>query len=117
MRIYGVRIFVDDYPAARAFYAETLGLDVAWEMAEHGAIGFAAGPAQLIVECIAADAEETVLVGRFVGLSLQFDDIQATYRQLLDRGVAFAGPPERQFWGGMLAHFQDPTGNTLTLLG
>lgn len=117
MRVYGVRIFVDDYPAARVFYAETLGLSIAWEMAEHGAIGFAAGAAQLIVECIAGDAEESALVGRFVGLSLQVDDIEATYRQLQERGVVFVGPPERQFWDGTLAHFKDPAGNTLTLLG
>ena len=50
MQLYGVRIFVDDYDAARRFYADTLGLEVRWEMAEQGVAGFAAGAAVLIVE-------------------------------------------------------------------
>ncbi|MCC6917989.1 MAG: hypothetical protein IT548_02225 [Alphaproteobacteria bacterium] len=29
----------------------------------------------------------------------------------------FLAPPERQPWGGTLAHFRDPSGNGLTLLG
>jgi len=43
MKLYGVRIFVDDYAAARAFYAERLGLAVVWDMAEMGAFGVDAG--------------------------------------------------------------------------
>jgi hypothetical protein len=31
--------------------------------------------------------------------------------------VVFDGPPERQIWGGTLAHFRDHAGNVLTLLG
>ena len=42
-----------------------------------------------------------------------------TYRDesFLPHGMAGDGPPEKQFWGGSLAHFRDPAGNTLTLLG
>ena len=117
MKLYGVRIFVDDYQAARDFYVDTLGLPVAWEMAEHGALAVDAGGPQLIVEVEAPDGEHGDLVGRFVGLSLQVEDIKATYADLAGKGVAFDAPPEQQFWGGWLAHFKDPAGNTLTLLG
>lgn len=117
MRVYGIRVFVDDYEAARAFYTKSLGFPVIWEMADHGAIGLSAGPAQLIVESEAGDSAHFELVGRFTGVSLAVDDIDAAYAELRARGVPFIGPPERQFWGGMLAHFQDPAGNTLTLLG
>jgi predicted enzyme related to lactoylglutathione lyase len=57
------------------------------------------------------------LVGRFVGASLRVIDIDATYRDLLAKGVAFVEPPERMPRGGVLAHFKDPDGNILTLLG
>lgn len=33
------------------------------------------------------------------------------------RGVHFTDPPEEQPCGGSLAHFPDPVGNILTLLG
>ncbi len=117
MKLYGIRIFVDDYQAARTFYAETLGLPVAWEMAEHGAMGVKVGDPELIVEAVAPDGEYADLVGRFVGVSLRVDDIQATHVDLAEKGVVFTAPPEKQFWGGWLAHFKDPAGNVLTLLG
>ncbi|MEM7427426.1 MAG: VOC family protein [Pseudomonadota bacterium] len=117
MKLYGIRIFVDDLDQAKLFYRDTLGLPVVWEM-EGTAIGFDAG-AQLIVEPVAPDAgpEDRALVGRFVGCSLQVDDIEETYRALSATGVLFDSLPEKQFWGGTLAHFRDPSGNVLTLLG
>ena len=117
MKLYGVRIFVDDFETARAFYTQTLGLPAAWEMADHGIFGVIVGGPQLIVETTSPDAENGSLVGRFVGLSLQVDNIDSTHKALVGKGVEFTGPPERQFWGGRLAHFKDPAGNTLTLLG
>lgn len=36
---------------------------------------------------------------------------------LLARGVEFLAPPQRMPWGGVLAHFRDPDGNVLTLVG
>ncbi len=117
MKLFGVRIFVDDFAAARAFYADTLGLPVAWEMADHGALGLDAGGPQLIVEAVPVGGADRDLVGRFVGVSLQVDDIAATHADLSARGVAFDAPPEKQDWGGWLTHFRDPAGNTLTLLG
>lgn len=119
MKLYGLRIFVDDYQAARHFYLETLGLTLAWEMAEHGALGVSLDGPQFIIEAVDADssAEDRSLVGRFLGVSLQVDNIQETYADLLAKGVAFTAPPEQQFWGGSLAHFKDPAGNVLTLLG
>ena len=117
MKLYGVRIFVDDFAAARAFYVDTLSLPVNWEMAEHGAIGFGVGDGELIVEAVSPDDEHPELVGRFVGVSLQVDDIAKTHADLSAKGVAFDAPPEKQFWGGSLAHFKDTAGNILTLLG
>ncbi len=115
MELYGVRIFVDDLAAARIFYGDTLGLPVAWEA--DGAVGFTVGTAVLILEREDPAGPERHLIGRFVGVSLAVPDIAARYRELSERGVAFVGPPEPQPWGGTLAHFHDPAGNTLTLLG
>ena len=113
MKIYGLRIWVDDMAAARRFYGETLSLTPKWDM--EMAVGYDLG-IDLIVERDDGSHEGEDLVGRFVGTSIQVDDIQATYEALSARGVPFLGPPEKMPWGGTLAHFKDPAGNTLTLL-
>jgi predicted enzyme related to lactoylglutathione lyase len=55
--------------------------------------------------------------GGFLGVSLQVADIFATHKFLAARGVEFVAPPEKQPWGGVLAHLRDPDGNILTLVG
>ena len=117
MRISYVRIFVTDLAAAKNFYAQTLGLNILWEY-ENKAIGFDLGPV-LIVEDVSSeeDREERHLAGRYVGCSIEVADIQATYSELVAKGVHFTAPPEKQEWGGTLAHFEDPAGNVLTLVG
>lgn len=117
MRLYGIRIFVDDLAAARHFYERDLGLAVKWTH-EKVAVGYDLG-VDLIVEEVDVEAEEDdqALVGRFVGCSIAVDDIDGLYERLTAKGVAFVGPPEKQSWGGKLAHFEDPSGNVLTLLG
>ena len=113
MKIYGVRVWVDDMAAARRFYGETLGLTAKWDM--EMAVGYDLRT-DLIVERSDGGEQGESLVGRFVGASIQVDDIQAAYEALTAKGVPFVGPPEKMPWGGTLAHFKDPAGNTLTLL-
>jgi catechol 2,3-dioxygenase-like lactoylglutathione lyase family enzyme len=55
--------------------------------------------------------------GKFTGLVLDADDIQATYETLRDRGVAFSEPPTPQPWGMVQAIFADQDGNTFVLVG
>ena len=118
MKLYAVRVFVRNWPEACAFYGETLGLrerfrsdDMGWAEYELG------GPCLGLERVRPGDRDGEALVGRFLGVSLQVEDIDAVYKDLSDKGVRFTAPPERQPWGGTLAHFQDPEGNLLTLLG
>lgn len=117
MKLYALRIFVDDLANARGFYRDTLGLPIVWDH-EASAFGVDAG-VSLIIETVAKDApaDDRAMVGRFVGCSLQVDDIDAECARLETAGVSFAGPPKEQYWGGKLAHFKDPSGNVLTLVG
>jgi lactoylglutathione lyase len=116
-RLTTVRVFVRDWEAARRFYTETLGLPPGLENAQLGWAEFDIGGPVLALERVADDeADVEALVGRFVGISLAVDDMEAAYRSLRGAGVTFAGPPARQPWGGTLAHFEDPEGNVITLL-
>ena len=63
------------------------------------------------------DAEGSKMVGRFVGMSLQMGDFDGIRQDLVGKGVEFTAPPEKQVWGGTLAHFRDSARYIRTLLG
>ena len=118
MQLYAIRIFVRRWSEACEFYHSTLGLkerfrddDIGWAEYDLG------GPCFGVERVQPGDADGEAMVGRFVGVSLRVDDIAAAYASLRDQGVRFATPPEKQGWGGSLAHFYDPDDNQLTLLG
>ena len=120
MKLIVLRVFVRDWPRALRFYTETVGLPLAFSSEEMGWAQLDTGTCQLALERARDESEEEMggpLVGRFVGASLAVDDVQATYEALRARGVEFVAPPERMPWGGVLAHFRDPDGNVLTLVG
>jgi catechol 2,3-dioxygenase-like lactoylglutathione lyase family enzyme len=49
-------------------------------------------------------------------INLGVDDIHAQCDLLRERGVVLKREPEREHWGGWVATFPDPDGNTLQLL-
>jgi predicted enzyme related to lactoylglutathione lyase len=53
-------------------------------------------------------------IGSFMNGALACDDVEATHRQLSERGVEFVSPPARQHWGSF-AIFRDPDGNQFVL--
>ena len=113
-----VRVFVTDWARAVRFYTETVGIPAVVRDDSAGWAQLDTGPGQLALERVdPGDEEGRALVGRFVGVSLAVADVELAYRRLRDRGVEFPGPPERQAWGGLLAHLRDPDGNVITLVG
>jgi catechol 2,3-dioxygenase-like lactoylglutathione lyase family enzyme len=117
-KLYAVRIFVTDWKRALDFYANKLGMPVAFANEDMGWAELATEGSHLALErAQPGDPESRELVGRFVGVSLQVDDIAAAYAELRGKGVEFVAKPEKQPWGGTLAQLRDPDGNVLTLLG
>ena len=116
MKLAAARIFVDDLPAARRFYA-LLGLALLHDGVEHGFCVYDAGGFDLVVEQVGDEDEaaDRTLVGRFTGLSFAVADLAAAHARLSAAGVPFSGPPEQQSWGGWLATLRDPAGNELQL--
>lgn len=115
-QLYAIRIFSIKWDQSFRFYKETLGLPLFYSDAELGWAQFDVGAAYIGLERCDDSTESAELVGRFVGISLQVNDIEATYTSLKAKGVEFTSPPEQQAWGGTLAHFKDPDGNIITLL-
>jgi predicted enzyme related to lactoylglutathione lyase len=111
-----VRLFVSELQRAVDFYGGTLALELTTRDESAYAV-FQLSNVTLLVERVdPADAEFKELVGRFTGVSFDTADIRAAYDRLVSAGVRFAGPPEKQVWGGILAHFHDPDDNVLTLV-
>jgi predicted enzyme related to lactoylglutathione lyase len=57
---------------------------------------------------------EEMPAGSLRGLVIDCDDIERTYRTLIERGVVFHAPPAEQP-GGLFAMLSDPDGNVLAL--
>ena len=53
-------------------------------------------------------------IGTFFNGSFACDDVQATYRQLKQRGVEFLSEPKKEPWGEY-AIFKDPDGNQFVM--
>ena len=51
-----------------------------------------------------------------VMINLVVDDIRAAHDRLTRAGVVFTRTPEREDWGGWVATFNDPDGNTLQIM-
>jgi predicted enzyme related to lactoylglutathione lyase len=118
MELNTARVFVRDIDAAKQFYSRKLGLPLKADGSQYGYCVFKAGNTELVIEVVADDApeEDRVLVGRFTGLSFNVQDIAEKHQQLVALGVHFTGAPEKQFWGGILATLQDPSGNQLQIV-
>lgn len=109
-RIGYVVVFVRDLPSAARFYTEALGLQVVRRDDDGGVaeLSFPGGGPNLLIEQFDKSGMNVEgLLGQFVGMSVVVADIAQTYQRLVARGVRFEGPPTRQSWGGVLAHFFD----------
>ena len=118
MKIDTVRIFVTDIARSKLFYTESIGMPLAKDGSDHGFFILNGGGANLLIERADSNDEEgKQLIGRFTGISLRADNIHSVCARLKAQGITFTGEPEKQWWGGTLAHFQDPDGNIITLCG
>ncbi len=111
--VAGVIIWTDRYPQMLAFYRDTLGLTPRSE--RDAFANFAWGRFRLSVaahEGVHGPARDPLRVM----VHFEVADIAAAYRRLRTRGVSFSRPPEQERWGGWVATFTDPDGNTLQLL-
>jgi catechol 2,3-dioxygenase-like lactoylglutathione lyase family enzyme len=113
MRLTSVRIFVDDLERAAAFYEGVVGLKRS--VTAPTAILFGDSPS-IVVELGDGEARREGLLGRFTGVGFATENAQALYDDLKARGVPLHGPPEKQYWGGVLLFAEDPSGNTITFV-
>jgi catechol 2,3-dioxygenase-like lactoylglutathione lyase family enzyme len=106
---------VDNIPKAKAFYSNTLGLEVTEEygmLRLHLATG-----AEILIY-----PKEDHVPATYTILNFQVDNIEKSTEELIARGVAFEhypGTDEKGIQRGegpLIAWFKDPAGNILSVL-
>jgi predicted enzyme related to lactoylglutathione lyase len=103
---------VADTARALKFYTEKLGFKVATDQQMGPGkrwVELRLGKAETRLVLFTMDGEEG-RIGSRMNCSLACDDVEATYRQLSERGVEFEGPPQKQPWG-TFAIMKDSEGN------
>jgi predicted enzyme related to lactoylglutathione lyase len=105
-----------DQTRALKFYTEALGFEVATDQPfneKQRWIELRIAHSQTRVVLFTPEGHEE-RIGTFFNGSIACDDVEATYRQLRQRGVEFIQEPQKQPWG-MFAMFKDPDGNQFVL--
>lgn len=111
-----VSIPTTDQNRALAFYTEKLGFRLITDQPMGPTqrwIELAIGTAETRFVLFTPPGEEARIGSEFNG-ALACDDVEATYRQLSQRGVEFSTPPTKQPWG-IFAILKDPDGNQFVL--
>lgn len=111
-----VSIPTTDQDRALAFYTEKLGFRLITDQPTGPTqrwIELAIGTAETRFVLFTPPGEEARIGSQFNG-ALACDDVEATYRQLSQRGVEFSTPPTKQPWG-IFAILKDPDGNQFVL--
>ncbi len=111
----GVLVFTEAvrFPPMLRFYRDTLGLTPRSVKADFVNFDWAGVRLSVSVHDRVHGASRDPLR---VMIHLAVTDIHAVHARLADAGVVFSRAPEREPWGGWVATFADPDGNTLQLL-
>ena len=113
MRLNTIRIPVKDLAESERFYADAIGLPKLFGSPGEGFVGLRLENATVLLELEAAGEFEC---GRYLGFSIEVDDIVQFYEQCRARGVTFTGPPAAQTWGGSMTHIEDCNANTFSIV-
>ena len=111
--VAGVIIWTNELERLLVFYRDTL------ELKPHSVrphfVSFTLGEIRLGIGTHSEVCGQTREPHRIM-LNLKVNEIEGTYNLLKSKGVEFSRPPEKEHWGGWVATFSDPDGNTIQLM-
>jgi catechol 2,3-dioxygenase-like lactoylglutathione lyase family enzyme len=114
--IAAITLFVDDLPAAKAFYETAFEQPLVFEDGNSAVFEFD----NMVVNLLATPAADSLIAPAEVGerdagarfqLTIRVDDADATCAQLRARGVTLLNGPVDRAWGLRTAAFEDPAGH------
>jgi len=115
--ISAISLFVEDLPAARAFYVDVFGVPVVYEDANCAVVQFDQVLINLLQiahapEIVAPGAVAPREAGSRFQISIWVPDVDAVCAQLRQRGVAILNGPVDRPWGMRTVNFVDPAGHS-----
>lgn len=111
-----ITLFVEDLPAAKAFYQDVFGLTVVYQDAESAVVRLR----NLMINLLEVSEAHGMLAPHPVAaagtgaralLTIKVADADAVCAQLEEHGVKLVNGPVDQPWGRRTAAFADPAGN------
>ena len=122
LRVLCVNIFVRDQDRSLRFYVDQLGFGlVVDESYESGTRWVAVAPpdGHTVLALVAPkrNSKEHKQIGRSQHTVLVTEDVMAKFAEWEKRGVRFHHPPQTTLWGGIFTRFDDPDGNSFSLVG
>lgn len=111
-----VSIPVTDQDRALAFYTGALGMSIVTDQPFGGGqrwieLRFPGAETRVVLFTL-DDWEDRI--GTFQGVSFLTDDVEGTWREMVEKGVEFIQEPKAEEWGAS-AIFRDPDGNSFVL--
>jgi serine phosphatase RsbU (regulator of sigma subunit)/catechol 2,3-dioxygenase-like lactoylglutathione lyase family enzyme len=122
LRLQFVSIYVSDQERSLRFFVDQLGFrllrDVRFASGNRWIeVGPPDGTATLTLVLPRPDLEEESLVGHSGPVTFLTEDVEAKYREWLERGVKFTLGLQTPAWGGAFCRFEDVDGNPFALAG
>ena len=111
-----VGVPVTDQQRALEFYTNALGFRVITDQPfddKQRWIELGVGRSSSGITLFTPEGQEN-RIGTFTGISFVADDVKATYKEMLAKGVTFIQDPQEADWG-TAAVFADPDGNQFVL--
>jgi catechol 2,3-dioxygenase-like lactoylglutathione lyase family enzyme len=110
-----VSVPVSDQERAKAFYVDTLGLELVRDDSSiPGMRWIQVAPPGGSTHLTLVNWFDSMPAGSLRGLVLRMADLEHAYETLSKKGVEFEGPPAKQPWGTETV-VHDPDGNALVL--
>jgi predicted enzyme related to lactoylglutathione lyase len=104
---------LDRHAPMRSFYVEALGLTPRSD--REGFVNFEFGGRRLTItlhdRVDGANADPLRIMVNFA-----VDDVDATFKRLVEHGAPAIRPPSPEPWGGLIATSADPDGNIIQLM-
>jgi predicted enzyme related to lactoylglutathione lyase len=110
-----VSVPVSDQERAKNFYVNKLGFQLLRDDTSIAGMRWVqVGPKNATTSLTLVNWFDSMPAGSLQGLVLNSENLEADYAELINKGVEFATPPEKQPYGTE-AVFHDPDGNSIVL--
>ena len=122
LRILSATVFVRDQDRSLRFFVEQLGftlvIDMSYESGDRWiAVAPPDGSTVLALISPAPNSKDFKRIGQSKDISFVTEDVVGKFHEWRERNVRFHHPPQATLWGGISTRFDDPDGNTFSLVG